>query len=71
MANKDPDRITDLARYRRNRERARKAAAQPTRRPAPSPAGRQPFLGSRPRAGVILVVVILVLAALWVLPGLF
>ena len=58
----DP-RITDLARYRRARERARKEAAR--QKPSPPPAG---FLGNRPRAGLILVIVIALLALLYVAP---
>jgi len=60
----DDDHVTDLARYRK----AKEAAA---RRPPPKPkAPRQSFLGSNPRAGLILVIVVLVLAALYLLPGL-
>ena len=51
--------VTDLARYRKAKaeEAKRKAAARPK-------APRQSFLGSNPRAGLILVVVIVVLLAL-------
>lgn len=63
MARRPPDdpRVTDLRRYRREREKARKRP-QATRPPGAS------FLGSNPRAGLILAVVALVLAALYVIP---
>lgn len=57
----DP-RITDLRRYKKAREQAK-------RRPPPKP--KRPsegFLGSNPRAGLILAIVAVVLAALYVLP---
>lgn len=55
---KDDPRVTDLSRYRRARERAR-------RTPPPKPkAPREPFLGSRPRAGLILAAVVFVILAL-------
>ena len=59
---KDP-RVTDLARYRRARERARKA---PPPEP-PRPPGQR-LLGSRPRGGLILLAVIVVLALLSLAP---
>lgn len=64
---RDP-RVTDLRRYRRERERAeresrKRAAAQ--RRPG----GAEPLLGRRRNAGLILVVVIAVLTALSLLSG--
>lgn len=56
-------RVTDLRRYREEREKA-------ARKPPPKPkAPRASFLGSNPRAGLILVAVVLVLAALYVLPA--
>ncbi len=55
-APKDDPRVADLARYRKVRARAAKA-------PPPRPAG-QSFLGSRPRAGLILAAVIVVLLLL-------
>jgi hypothetical protein len=63
MARPPPDpRITDLRRYRRERERAQ-------RRPPPRPQGpNEPFLGPRPRAGLILVVAIVLLLALYLAP---
>lgn len=58
----DP-RVTDLRRYRQEREKA-------ARKPPPKPkAPKAPFLGSNPRAGLILVAVVLVLAALYLLPA--
>jgi len=57
----DP-RVTDLRRYRKARELQR-------RKPPPR-APSERFLGGRPRAGLILLVVILVLAAIWLLPQL-
>ena len=63
MARRPPDedpRITDLRRYRKEREQAK-------RRPPQKPRGES-FLGSNPRAGLILVVVILVLVALFAIP---
>jgi hypothetical protein len=64
MPKEDDPRVTDLRRYRRARERARR---QPPPRPQqPS----QSFLGPRKNAGLILAIVILVLAALWILPAL-
>jgi hypothetical protein len=57
----DP-RITDLRRYKKAREQAK-------RRPPPKP--KRPsegLLGSNPRAGLILAIVAVVLAALYVLP---
>ena len=55
----DP-RVTDLRRYRKARELQRRQA--PPRPPS------QRFLGSRPRAGLILALVILALAAMTLLP---
>jgi len=57
----DP-RVTDLRRYRKARELQRRRA--PARPPS------EQFLGGRPRAGLILLVVILALAALLVIPAL-
>jgi hypothetical protein len=59
--NEDP-RVTDLRRYKQEREKAAK-------KPAPKPkAPSASFLGSNPRAGLILLIVIAVLAALYVVP---
>ena len=57
----DP-RVTDLRRYRKARELQR--------RQAPPRAPSERFLGPRPRAGLILALVILALAALTVVPNL-
>ena len=57
---KDDPRVTDLRRYKQEREKA--AKKKPPKPPSPS------FLGSNPRAGLILVAVIVVLAAIYVLP---
>jgi hypothetical protein len=56
----DP-RVTDLRRYRKARELQRRQAPQ---RPS-----SERLLGSRPRAGLILLLVILALAALWLAPA--
>jgi len=59
----DP-RVTDLRRYRKARE-------QQQRRAQPSPQRKPPnerFLGGRPRAGLILILILLALAAAWALP---
>lgn len=63
--NKEPDtKVTDLRRYRRDREKAE-------RRPAKSkPATGGGFLGSNPKAALILVLVIVALAAIYILPRL-
>jgi hypothetical protein len=63
----DP-RVTDLRSYReaKKQEEARKAQARKAARRASS----ESFLGSRPRAGLILVAAILILVALTVLPAL-
>jgi len=57
----DPQ-VTDLGRYRRARELQR-------RQPPPRPPNER-FFGRRPRAGLILLAVILALAALWALQNL-
>jgi Tfp pilus assembly protein FimV len=65
MAKPPPEdpRVTDLRRYKQEREKA-------ARKPAPKPkAPKASFLGSNPRAGLILAAVILVLAALYLLPA--
>ncbi|WP_374471757.1 hypothetical protein [Phenylobacterium sp.] len=65
MARKEDPRVTDLARYRRAREQARRRPPPPPTRPQ---SANQPLLGSRRNAGLILVLVLIVLAALWVGP---
>jgi hypothetical protein len=62
-AHKDEDpQVTDLSRYRKQREAAARKA-KPARAPGPSS-----FLGSNPRAGLILAAVVLATIALFVLP---
>lgn len=56
----DDPRVTDLRRYKQ--ERAKAAKKKPPKPPSPS------FLGSNPRAGLILAVVVVVLAAIYGLP---
>ncbi|CAN7470856.1 hypothetical protein LJR219_003173 [Phenylobacterium sp. LjRoot219] len=56
----DDPRVTDLRRYRQAREQAR-------RRPPPRPPNER-LLGGRPRAGLILALAVLALAALMILP---
>jgi hypothetical protein len=61
MARPPPEdpRVTDLRRYRKQRQEA-------ARRPPPKPkAPRQGFLGSNPRAGMILALVAVVTLLLW------
>lgn len=60
----DDPRVTDLRAYRKAREEARRRKAKPPRPPGAS------FLGSNPRAGLILVAVVVVLAALYLIPRL-
>ncbi len=59
----DP-RITDLARYRKAREAAKK-------RPKPNPKAqmRETFLGANPRAGLILALMVVGLLAYFFLPA--
>jgi hypothetical protein len=64
MADQRDPRITDLRRYRRDRERARRAASQ---KPARNKGPKEPLLGGRPRAGLILVLVVAALLAMWLL----
>ena len=54
-------RVTDLSQYKKSREQAKRKAP-----PKPAPAGG--FLGSNPRAPLILAIVAAVLAALYVVP---
>ena len=59
----DDPRVTDLRRYRQEREKD-------ARKPAPKPkAAGTGILGSNPRAGLILVIVLVVLAALYLVPN--
>lgn len=62
----DPKRkpeVVDLNSYKK----ARQAQATPKPPPAQESTG-EPILGQRPRAGVILALVLLVVVALWLLP---
>ena len=66
MAKPPPEdpRITDLRRYRKEREQAAK------RKPKPNPKAqmRETFLGSNPRAGLILAIAAAVFVLLFILP---
>jgi hypothetical protein len=62
MAERDP-RVTDLRRYRRERERARRAKSA-----SPHASGaNEPLLGRRRHAGLILLIVVLALVVMAVL----
>jgi hypothetical protein len=63
MTERDP-RVTDLRRYRRERERARRAAQSARSR---ATGGNEPLLGRRKNAGLILAIVVLVIIALMLL----
>ncbi len=58
----DDRRVTDLNRYRKAKEAERRRPP-----PKPRPPG-QSFLGSNPRAGLILAIAVAVLLALYVVP---
>jgi len=60
--NRDDPQVTDLRAYRKAREKAAKAPPPKPKRPSES------FLGSNPRAGLILVVAIVVLALMYLGP---
>jgi hypothetical protein len=62
--------IVDLRRYRQAAAKRKPQAPPPPNNRARRPGQREPFLGSRPNAGMILVLVLVVLAALWLLPTL-
>ena len=62
MKPEEDPRVTDLRRYRKQREQ------QARRRRAPQRPRGESFLGSNPRAGLILAAVILVIVALYALP---
>jgi hypothetical protein len=61
----DP-RIADLARYRKAREQQKR---QPPPKPKRPPSSER-FLGSNPRAGLVMAIVILLAAVFFVLPAL-
>ena len=62
---RDDPQVTDLRRYRQAREAARRRQARPPGKGAP-PGER--LLGRRPRAGLILALVVLAFAVLTLLP---
>lgn len=66
MSRDDESRPVDLRRYKAAKQAAAKRAAREARRPKGAGEG---FLGSRPKAGLILGAVVLVLLALWFLPA--
>ena len=67
MARRPEDpRVTDLARYRKAREQQKR---QPPPKPVRPPSSER-FLGSNPKAGIVLAIVILLFAVLFVLPAL-
>lgn len=61
----DDPQVTDLRSYRQAREAARRRAARPPGRGGPP---NERLLGGRPRAGLILALVVLALLALTLLP---
>lgn len=61
----DDPQVTDLRRYRQARDAARRRQA---RSPGKGGPPNERLLGGRPRAGLILALVILVFAALTILP---
>jgi len=63
MAPQRDPRVTDLRRYRRERERAKRAQPQRSRSP------NEPLLGRRKNAGLILALVVVVLLAMTLLSG--
>ena len=63
MEGEDPSRIVDLGRYR---EAAKAESAKAVKARAP-----ERMLGSRPRAGLILVLIIATAIAWWLIPRLF
>jgi hypothetical protein len=73
MATKGPKHepeVTDLSRYRK--AKAEEAKRRPPKPKAPKPGSSgQSFLGSNPRAGLILAIIVVVLLALWLGPMLF
>lgn len=61
--------VVDLRRYRQDKARAAKAAAEKVREARAS--APQPLLGSRPGAAVIIIVIVAVFVAAWLAPKLF
>jgi len=70
----DKPEIVDLVRYRqaaKTREsKAKRAETKANRAGGPRGGGREPLLGSRPRAGLILILLIAGFLALWLGPEL-
>jgi hypothetical protein len=67
-SDEDPNgdrRVTDLRAYRKAREQAKRTPAPKPRRSRDPGEG---FLGSNPRAGLIVAILILLLLAIYVLP---
>ena len=64
---RDP-RVTDLRRYRRERERAERESRKRAKA-AGRPGGAEPLLGRRRNAGLILVVAIVIVAAMAAMSG--
>ncbi|MFA7647447.1 MAG: hypothetical protein WCY15_10805 [Phenylobacterium sp.] len=62
--------VVDLRRYRQAAAKRKAPAPPPPRNPGRRPGQGEPFLGPRPNAGLILVLVVVVLLALWLLPAL-
>ena len=65
MAPKHEPEVTDLERYRKAKAKAEAEKRKPPPRPK---APGQSFLGSNPRAGLILAIVVVVALALWLGP---
>ncbi|WP_374575628.1 hypothetical protein [Phenylobacterium sp.] len=74
MKDDDAPEVVDLGRYKaaqaaaKAKEKAQKEAQAKLARRAAKTAGGQSFLGSRPKAGMILALVILAIAILFILP---
>lgn len=60
--------VVDLRRYRQDKARAAKAAAEKAREARA--ATSQPLLGSRPGAAVIIILIVAVFVAAWLAPKL-
>lgn len=65
---REDSRVTDLRRYRRERERAERADRKRARA-AHRPGGSEPLLGRRRNAGLILAVVVVIVALLALTSG--
>lgn len=62
--------VVDLRRYRQAAAKRKPQAAPPPPNRGRRPGQREPFLGPRKNAGVILLIVLAVMLALWLLPAL-